>query len=281
MKGINKSKELRSLLFSRKTLMMPDAYDPISARLIEKSGFKAVQCSGYSFSIVEARKKEIDISRNENVQITNKIVNAVNLPVMADAEDGYGNAEVVADTVKMFLEVGVAGLNLEDQNLGADKDIKIINEELMAEKIFITRETAETSGNKDFIINGRTNALKSLEDREEALKIAVERANLYLKCGADITFAAYVENLEEVETLKKEVRGPISIAAGMPYNINNFSIGDLEEIGVERISLPTLLIYSSLNSIDKSLNRIKNDDIMGMDDSLLYSVDELKEILKK
>jgi len=281
MKGINKSKELRSLLFSRKTLMMPDAYDPISARLIEKSGFKAVQCSGYSFSIVEARKKEIDISRNENVQITNKIVNAVNLPVMADAEDGYGNAEVVADTVKMFLEVGVAGLNLEDQNLGADKDIKIINEELMAEKIFITRETAETSGNKDFIINGRTNALKSVEDREEALNIAVERANLYLKCGADITFAAYVENLEEVETLKKEVRGPISIAAGMPYNINNFSIGDLEEIGVERISLPTLLIYSSLNSIDKSLNRIKNDDIMGMDDSLLYSVDELKEILKK
>ena len=281
MKGINKSKELRSLLFSRKTLMMPDAYDPISARLIEKSGFKAVQCSGYSFSIVEARKKEIDISRNENVQITNKIVNAVNLPVMADAEDGYGNAEVVADTVKMFLEVGVAGLNLEDQNLGVDKDIKIINEELMAEKIFITRETAETSGNKDFIINGRTNALKSVEDREEALNIAVERANLYLKCGADITFAAYVENLEEVETLKKEVRGPISIAAGMPYNINNFSIGDLEEIGVERISLPTLLIYSSLNSIDKSLNRIKNDDIMGMDDSLLYSVDELKEILKK
>lgn len=281
MEKINKSKELRSLIFSGKTLIVPDAYDPISARLIEKSGFKAVQCSGYSFSIVEVRKKEIDISRQENVQITSKIVNAVNIPVMADAEDGYGNNEVVADTVDMFLEVGVAGLNIEDQNLSTGKSISIINEELMVEKIFNAREAAERRENKDFIINGRTDALKSTEDREKALNIAVERANLYLKCGADITFAAYVENLEEVETLKKEVKGPISIAAGMPYNINNFSIGDLERIGVARVSLPTLLIYSSLKSMDRSLNLIKNDDIMGMDDSLLYGVDGLKQILKK
>jgi 2-methylisocitrate lyase-like PEP mutase family enzyme len=278
---MNKSKELKNLLFSRKTLIMPDAYDPISAMLIEKSGFKAVQCSGYSFSIVAGVKREIDISKQDNVNITGKIVDAVDLPVMADAEDGFGGPKIVLETVRMFMDVGVAGLNIEDQKLDRDKKIRIINEEVMVEKIYAAREAAEVAGNPDFIINGRTDALGSSENLDEALNIAVERANLYLKFGADIAFVPYVKTLEEVKTLKKEVRGPISIAAGMPYNINNFSIKDLEKIGVSRVSLPTLLIYSSLESINKSLNRLKNDDIRGIDGDMLYNVDELNLLLRR
>ncbi len=278
---MNKSKELKNLIFSRKTLIMPDAYDPISAKLIEKSGFKAIQCSGYSFSIVAAMKREIDISKQDNVDITGKIVDAVDLPVMADAEDGFGGPKVVLETVRMFMDVGAAGLNIEDQKLDHDNKIRIINEEVMVEKIYAAREAAEAAENPDFIINGRTDALGSSENRDEALNIAVERANLYLKSGADIAFVPYVKTLEEVKTLKKEVKGPISIAAGMPYNINNFSIKDLENIGVSRVSLPTLLIYSSLESINKSLNRLKNDDIRGMDGDMLYKVDELNLLLRR
>ncbi|MFZ0443012.1 MAG: isocitrate lyase/PEP mutase family protein [Methanobacterium sp.] len=278
---MNKSKELKNLLISRKTLIMPDAYDPISAKLIEKSGFKAIQCSGYSFSIVDALKREIDISKQDNVNITGKIVDAVDLPVMADAEDGFGGPKVVLETVRMFMDVGVAGLNIEDQKLDQGNKIRIINEEVMVEKIYAAREAAEVAENPDFIINGRTDALGSSENRDEALNIAVERANLYLKSGADIAFVPYVKTLEEVKTLKKEVRGPISIAAGMPYNINNFSIKDLENIGVSRVSLPTLLIYSSLESINKSLNRLKNDDIRGIDRDMLYKVDELNLLLRR
>ncbi|MGB8233373.1 MAG: isocitrate lyase/PEP mutase family protein [Methanobacterium sp.] len=278
---MNKSKELKNLLISRKTLIMPEAYDPISAKLIEKSGFKAIQCSGYSFSIVDALKREIDISKQDNVNITGKIVDAVDLPVMADAEDGFGGPKVVLETVRMFMDVGVAGLNIEDQKLDQGNKIRIINEEVMVEKIYAAREAAEVAENPDFIINGRTDALGSSENRDEALNIAVERANLYLKSGADIAFVPYVKTLEEVKTLKKEVRGPISIAAGMPYNINNFSIKDLENIGVSRVSLPTLLIYSSLESINKSLNRLKNDDIRGIDRDMLYNVDELNLLLRR
>ena len=278
---MNKSKELKNLIFSKKTLIMPDAYDPISARLIEKSGFKAVQCSGYSFSIAAAMKREIDISKQDNVDITGKIVDAVDLPVMADAEDGFGGPKVVLETVRMFMEVGAAGLNLEDQKIDHYKKIRIINEEVMVEKIHAARDAAEAAENPDFIINGRTDALGFSENRDETLNIAVERANLYLESGADIAFVPYVKTLEEVKTLKKEVKGPISIAAGMPYNINNFSIKDLENIGVSRISLPTLLIYSSLESINKSLNRLKNDDIRGMDGDMLYKVDELNLLLKR
>jgi PEP phosphonomutase and related enzymes len=276
-----KSKELKKLIFARKTLVMPDAYDPLSARLIENSGFKAVQCSGYSFSIVAAMKKEINISRQDNIHITGKIVDAVDLPVMADAEDGFGSPKVVFETVKMFIDVGAAGLNIEDQKLDNDKEIRIINEELMIEKIYAAREAAEAAEIPDFVINGRTDALRSSENHEDSLNIAVERANIYLNSGADMAFIPYVETLEEVRTLNKEIKGPISIAAGMPYNINNFSIEDLENIGVARVSLPTLLIYSSMKSINKSLNLLKNDDIMGMDENMLYKVDELNELLRR
>ena len=278
---MNESKELKKLILSKETLVMPDAYDPISARLIERTGFKAVQCSGYSFSIAAARRKEMDISRLENIQITRSIVDAVDLPVMADAEDGYGDASVVTETVHMFMDAGVSGLNIEDQLINNDNGVNIIEEELMLEKIYAAREAVKTSNDPDFIINGRTDALKSTEDRLNALNITIERANLYIKAGADIVFAAYVETIEEVETLKNEVKGPISIAAGMPYNINNFSIEDLKNLGIARVSLPTLLIFSSLKSVDLTLTRLKNDDIMGINDQLLYQAADLNDLLKR
>ena len=277
---MNKSKKLKELLNSEETLIIPDAYDPVSARLVEMAGFKAVQCSGYSFSIAAARPKEIDISRNENLEITRRMVNAVGVPVMADAEDGYGDAMEVKRTVQAFMDAGVAGLNLEDQLLDGSHGVSIISSEAMVEKIRVAKETTE-SENPDFIINARTDALKSLDNREDALNLAAERANQYLDAGADLTFAPYVETIEEVKTLKKEVKGPLSVAAGMPYNIKNFSITDLEDLGVERVSLPTLLIYSSLNAIKNSLNHLKEDSLMELDDKdLLYDIEDLNDLIR-
>ena len=83
----------------------------------------------------------------------------------------------------------------------------------------VARETAEVDGNPDLVINARTDALKSLSDREEALNLAIERANVYLDSGATIAFITYAETLEEVETAVREVKGPVTIAAGMPYNL--------------------------------------------------------------
>ncbi|KAF5089121.1 isocitrate lyase/PEP mutase family protein [Methanobacterium aggregans] len=278
---MKKSKRLKELLNSEETLIMPDAYDPVSARLVEMAGFKAVQCSGYSFSITAARPKEMDISRNENLEITRRIVETVDVPVMADAEDGYGDAKVVKETVLQFMDRGVAGLNLEDQVLDGKDGVNIISSDAMVEKIQTAKETTE-SENPDFIINARTDALKSMDNREDALNLAAERANQYLDAGADLTFATYVETLEEVKTLKKEVKGPLSVAAAMPYNIKNFSITDLEDLGVERVSLPTLLIYSSLKAMKNSLNHIKEDNLMELDDNgLLYDFTDLNDLIRK
>ncbi|MGB9936520.1 MAG: isocitrate lyase/PEP mutase family protein [Methanobacterium sp.] len=277
---MNKSSILKKLLNSRKTLIMPDAYDAISAKLIEKAGFKAVQCSGYSFSIAAGYKSETDVTLNENVEWTHRIVESVNVPVMADAEDGYGGPEEVIETVDKFIRAGVAGLNIEDQIFDGKTPLSIIDEDLMLQKIVITRETAEAEGNNDFIINSRTDALKSTENRDEGLEIAIDRANQYLDAGADLTFITYVETIEEVKMITEDVKGPVSIAAGMPYNIQNFSIDDLIKCGVARISLPTLLIFSSLHGISSSLEYIKEDKLTKFaENNALYPGNKLRQLL--
>ncbi len=254
-----KSRELKNLIKSDKTLIMPDAYNPVSAKLIEKAGFKAVQCSGYSFSLAAGYEREVDVSLEENLLWTRKIVESVDIPVMADAEDGYGGPEKVSDTVERFIEIGVAGLNLEDQIQNKIDSVSIVNEDKMIQKIIKAREIADITNNPDFIINGRTDALKTTVNREDGLEIAIERANQYLNAGADLTFISYVETLDEAKQITGEVKGPVSIAAGLPYNIKNLTLNDLKNCGVARISLPTLLIHSSTNTMEKALNLVKQD----------------------
>jgi 2-methylisocitrate lyase-like PEP mutase family enzyme len=261
---MNKSRELKKLLDSNDTLIMPDAFNPISAKLIENAGFKAVQCSGYSFALAAGYENETDVSLEENLLWTQKIVESVDVPVMADAEDGYGGPEEVLDTVERFMETGVAGLNLEDQIPDGKSTVSIIDEDLMMQKIMVAREIADVEDNPDFIINGRTDALKSTSDRDEGLDIAISRANQYLLAGADLVFVTYVEILDEVKKITRKVKGPVSIAAGMPYNQKNFSLKDLQDCGVARISLPTLLIHASHDCMKQALNHVNFDEMFNI-----------------
>jgi 2-methylisocitrate lyase-like PEP mutase family enzyme len=275
-----KTKILKNLLNSAETLVMPDAYDPISAKLIENAGFKAVQCSGYSFSIAAGYNNEIDVTLDENLKWTRRIVESVGVPVMADAEDCYGGPEAVMETVQKFIQTGAAGLNIEDQIPNRNNSVSVVDADLMAKKIRVAKETAEAEAKPDFIINGRTDALRSTEDRYEGLEIAIDRANQYIEAGADLTFIAYVATLDEVEKIKKEVKGPVSIAAGQPYNINEFTIDDLRVCRVERVSLPTLLIFTSLYGINLALEYLKKDNLIDLfEEDLIYPADSLTKLL--
>jgi len=114
---MNSYQILKNLITNKETLIVPDAYNAISAKLIEYIGFKAVQCSGYSFSISKKYNDEKLITIDENISTTQEIVNAVNIPVMADGEDGYGNTEVFKNNLIKFINTGISGINIEDQNL--------------------------------------------------------------------------------------------------------------------------------------------------------------------
>ncbi|MEN6348975.1 MAG: isocitrate lyase/PEP mutase family protein [Syntrophomonas sp.] len=257
---MNTCTRLKELLNSGTTLVVPDAYDPISARIIEQCGFMAVQCSGGSYSISRGYKSEADISYQDNLEQTRQIVQAVNIPVMADGEDGYGDAEVINKTIRDFIAAGTAGINIEDQIISREGPTRIIERQAMIEKIIAAKEAKRAAGSPDFIINARTDALKVSADRSANSKEAIERANHYLAAGADLVFVAYADTLEEVALLQKEIQGPLSIAAGLPYNIRAFSINDLIGLNLARISLPMIMIQSSIQGMLKSLATIKESN---------------------
>ena len=246
---MNRSTQLKQLLDSKETLVMPDAYDPLSARIIEQAGFKAVQCSGYSFSLAACRKQEIDIGLAENLALTAAIVQAVSVPVMADGEDGFGGVEQISKTIEGYVKIGTAGVNLEDQVLDRQPGVRVVDAALMQEKIRTAKRAAKAAGNPDLVINGRTDALKTFPSKKDGLAEAVRRGNLYLAAGADLLFVTGVTTLEEVRVLVKEIQGPVSIAAGMGNNLQAFSINDLKECGVARVSLPTIAICATIKAL--------------------------------
>jgi len=249
---------LRKLLTSPDTLVMPDAYDPLSARIIESLGFKAVQCSGYSFALAACCPSEPEFGFERNLALTKSIVEAVQVPVMADGEDGFGDPPVAAETVRAFIRAGVAGINIEDQVLGQPAPKRVVDRGLMVEKIRAAREATRQEGHPDLIINGRTDALSVAADRNEGLNESIARANLYLEAGADLAFVTGAATIAEVKTLVQGIRGPVSIAAGMPNNMSTISIADLRACGVARVSLPVVAIFSAIQALSRTLVALRD-----------------------
>jgi 2-methylisocitrate lyase-like PEP mutase family enzyme len=277
-----KSSRLRELITSPETLIMPDAYDPLSARLIETVGFQAVQCSGYSMSLAAGCSSEAALGLERNLAMTKAIVEAVDVPVMADGEDGFGDPAVVADTVRACVRVGVAGINIEDQVLGEPGPRRVVERSLMVEKIKAARTAAQEEGVPDLVINGRTDALAAASNRAEGLAEAVERANHYLDAGADLAFVTGVVALSEVKTLVEGIHGPVSIAAGLPNNITSMSIAELKACGVARVSLPVIALFSVTRAIRRTLLALRDSEDLAtlVQEQLLCSPEELSALVR-
>lgn len=274
---------LRELLASPDTLVVPDAYDPLSAWIIESLGFKAVQCSGYSFALAACCPSEAAFGIERNLALTKAIVEAVRVPVMADGEDGFGDPPVVAETVRAFVQAGVAGINIEDQALGQPAPKRVVDRGLMVEKIRAAREAARHEGQPDLIINGRTDALSVAADSNAGLNESIARANLYLDAGADLAFVTGVATMEEVRALVQDIHGPVSIAAGLPNNMYTLSIADLRACGVRRVSLPVLAIFATIRSLNRTLAVLRDSEDFStiLQECLLCSGEDVSRLLAK
>lgn len=257
---MNTYQQLRSYLRSDCPLIIPDAYDALSARLIERAGFKAVQCSGYSMALACGSEGEVNLGLKRNLQITGEIVRSVGIPVMADGEDGFGSPETTGQTVRSYIETGVAGMNIEDQDLQNSQVGRLVATEQMVEKIRAARNVAAECGVPEFVINGRSDALAVAADRHSGLAEAIERCCRYLDAGADLAFVTAVTTLEEVQTLVKEIPGPVSVAIGLPYNLQTLSIANLRDTGVARISLPAIAVFSAIRAMKQALRSIIDDE---------------------
>lgn len=283
MNNSEKSRRLRELVQAKDTLVMPDAFDPVSARIIERLGFQAVQCSGFSMAVAAVLPTEAELGMKANLNLSRAIARAVEVPVMADGEDGFGGPEVIADTIRAYVEAGLAGINLEDQVLGQPGSRRIVPCEVMVEKLTTARKTAGQSNNPDLVVNGRTDALAVASDRHAGLKEAAERANAYLAAGADLAFVTAVATMEEVRFLVREIQGPLSIAAGLPNNLRTMSVKALKDAGVARVSLPAIAILSAVRAMTDTWRSIRDTEDFAdiLSKNQVCGMEEIAALLKR
>ena len=232
---MNKTTQLKQMLLEREALACPGVYDALSARMAEACGFRAVQISGFGFSASSLGMTDASFtSLEEIVHVTANVVRAVSIPVMTDADTGYGNAVNAWWTTRRLEETGAAGMNIEDQCLpkrcGHMDGKQLISLEEMVGKV---RAAVDARRDPDFVINARTDACAVYGIDE-----AIRRANAYLEAGADMIFLESPTSLEDLKRGLREIRGPVSINMLEEGKTPRLTFDELAELGAARVSCP-------------------------------------------
>jgi 2-methylisocitrate lyase-like PEP mutase family enzyme len=225
-----KSRKLRELVRAPEILIMPGAYDVLSALLFEQMGFKAIQGTSGGIAAAVGYLDGEAMSRDQFIELSGNFAAAVSVPFNADGERGYGDEVGVRDTVRALVARGVAGMNLEDGAAKSKGGLVELSEQLR--KIKAVMETKRELGS-EFFLNARVDSFHVMpDDPKRALHEAIHRGNAYAEAGGDCIFYLFLHSAETIGTVAKEVQAPISILAGP----QSPSVKELQDLGVARVS---------------------------------------------
>jgi 2-methylisocitrate lyase-like PEP mutase family enzyme len=225
-----KSRRLRELVRAPEILVMPGAYDALSALLFEQMGFKAIQGTSGGIAAALGYPDGEVMSRDRFVEISGSFAAALSVPFNADGERGYGDENGVCETVCALVTRGVAGMNLEDGAAKGKGDLVELSEQLR--KIQAVMETKRELGS-EFFLNARVDAFHVFpNDPKKALDEAIRRGNAYAEAGGDCIFYLFLHSAEIIGRIAKEVKAPISILAGP----QSPAVSELQDLGVARVS---------------------------------------------
>jgi len=189
--------KLRELVNSRRYVIVPGAYDPLTARLVQLAGFEAVYLTGGGYSRANGLPDLGLFTLSENIEFISRAVEAVDIPVIADMDTGYGNALNVIRAMRGFEKTGVAAFHLEDQvspkKCGHYEGKQLVSKAEMVGKI---KAAVDTRRDADMVIIARTDSRAV-----EGFQAAIERMNAYLEAGADVGFVEAPQTVEELEKI--------------------------------------------------------------------------------
>jgi 2-methylisocitrate lyase-like PEP mutase family enzyme len=239
-----KAEALRKLHGGTRMLVLPNAWDVASARIVEELGFPAIATTsaGIAFSLGYPDGQRI--TRDEMLEVVARIARAVRVPVTADMEAGYGiTPKDMAETAKAIVAAGAVGLNLED--VTGDTEDTQVDLKLQQEKIRAIHEASASLGVK-LVVNARTDVyLMPIGPEPTRFERTVERLRAYREAGADCLFAPGVADGEIIRRLVKEVAAPLNILvtpAAPP-------IPELERMGVARASIGSGVMRATLGLV--------------------------------
>jgi len=277
-----KAARMRELL-KQGIVVSPGVYDGLSARMVEKMGFKAAATGGSGFSNARLSQPDIGLlTLMENVDACRHLARTLSIPLMADAETGYGNPVTVFHAVEYFEEAGVVGMNIEDQvspkRCGHMQGKELINAKEMAKKV---EAAVKAKKDPDFIINARTDAIAV-----EGLDKAIERARLYIAAGADMVFPDAVASEEQIKRFVDAVDAPVGINIGFGIRSRPTTplipVKRLAELGVARVTMARMLPSAALMGMHKALELMRDHVETGtLHDrpDLLYGMEEITDLM--
>lgn len=250
------SKTLRLVLNAPGIVVAPGAFDALSAKLVERAGFPAVYMTGFGVSASRAGLPDLGLlTRSEFVDQITQMARAVSIPLIADADTGFGNALQLERTMQLYEQAGAAALQLEDQDLNrrcghlAGKEVVPTSE--MVAKIRVMK-TAQRD--PETVLIARTDA-RAVAGLDEALR----RGEAYLKAGADVLFIEAPQSVEELERIAAEFRGAW-LLANMPEGglTPYLSYRELENLGYKIAIYPVATLFSATRAMQAALTELRS-----------------------
>jgi 2-methylisocitrate lyase-like PEP mutase family enzyme len=259
----SKAEAFRQMHRHKPILILPNAWDCASARIFEEAGFSAIATTSAGVSYTAGYADGQMIPRDDMITIVRWISSSVSVPVTADMESGFArDTGDINDTVRMIIEAGAVGINLEDTVHGAGRQVYDLA--TAVERVRAAREAANKAG-VPIVINARTDVfLLGIGEKAARFDDAVRRLNAYREAGADCLYPIGLFDVETIGRLVKGINGPINIM-GLP---GTPPAADLERLGVARVSTasgPTRVAMTATRKIAAELARTGSFDIFGGD----------------
>ena len=250
---MNQRAAFRSLLKNQDMVVLPGAYDVITARLIERAGYSAVYMTGAGTAAISGYPDYGLASLSEMVQNASRITNAVSIPLISDADTGYGTELNVIRTVRDFERAGVAGIHIEDQ-VFPKKCGHLENKELIPFDDYLVkiRAAADAKTDPDFLIIARTDSRASLGFDE-----AVRRGNLALENGADMIFLEAPQTMDEVLSVPKLVHGPCLLNIVRGGKTPHVTFEQARKAGYKVAIVPGVLMLEVVVTCERALEQMK------------------------
>jgi len=242
-------------------VVLPNAWDVGTAILLEEAGFPFVATTSAGVAFAQG-VPDGGMERSEMLEIVGRIAAAVDVPVTADLEAGYGEtAEDVALTVGGALAAGVVGCNIEDRS--RDRDRPLIAMDVAVERIRAGAEVIRTSG-VPFVLNARTDPfLARVGTPEECFAEAVRRANAYREAGAGCLFVPGVGDADTIGRLTREIDGPVNVLGAWGGADRALPVSQLEALGVRRVSVGGSLTLAAFGVVRRAAAELREQGTFG------------------
>jgi 2-methylisocitrate lyase-like PEP mutase family enzyme len=259
-------KKLRELITRPGYTIVPGAYDPLTARLAQVTGFETVYITGGGVSRSQGYPDLGLLTMSENVQILARVVDVVDIPVIADMDTGYGNAINVVRAMREYERAGIAGFHIEDQifpkKCGHYEGKAVVNITEMVGKI---KALVDTRRDADMVIIARSDARAI-----EGLEAAIDRVNAYIEAGADVGFVEAPQSIEELAAVPSQLRGPALVNIFEGGKTPALPAKQLEAMGYKLGIYPSQSHRAAILAVQEVLRVLKRDgDTAAIEDRLV------------